>query len=100
MNIQKKKYQVVTYHPTENGFDEKSEHNTLAEAKAECKEYLYKDNPGYKWYEEAYIITDTEVVMVFDEFHHNGRKPYSIEIAQFSFAKPQQAAAVQLSLNF
>lgn len=91
-----KKYQVISYHPTENGYDEKRDWNTLAEAKAECKKLLYHDNPDYRWYEKMFIVTDTEVVMVFDEYHHNGRKPFDCETKDFSFRKQPE----QLALSF
>jgi hypothetical protein len=91
-----KKYQVISYHPIENGYDEKCDWNTLAEAKKECKQLLYHDNPDYRWYEKMFIVTATEVVMVFDEYHHNGRKPYSFETEKFTFRKQPE----QLALSF
>ena len=75
-----KKYHIISYHPTENGYDEKKDYNTLAEAKAECKYLLYRDNPQYQFYEKMFIVTDMEIVMVFDRFYHHGRKPYDYEI--------------------
>ena len=82
---QNKKYQVISYHPTENGYDEKGDYNRLDDAKKECKKLLYHDNPDYKWYQEMFILTDTKVVMVFDEYHKNGRKPYDFETKEFNF---------------
>lgn len=97
---QYKKYQVISYHPTENGYDEKGDHDRLEDAKKECKQLLYHDNPNYKWYAKMYILTDTEVILVFDEYHKQGRKPYDFETNDFAFAKPKAENSVQLSLNF
>ena len=91
-----KKYCVISYHPVENGYDSKGEHYNLADAKKECKQLLFHDNENFRWYEKMFILTDKEVVMVFDEYHHNGRKPYSFEAEKFSFRKQSE----QLELLF
>jgi len=88
------KYHVITYHPTVNGFDEKPEVKDMKQAKEAAKWYL---NNGY---ESVYILTDTEVVKVFDKYNRNGRKAYDFEIDKFTFAKRQQTTAIQLSFNF
>lgn len=69
-----KKFSVISYHPTENGYDEKKDCNTLAEAFSECKILLSNG------YEKAFIIKDKRIVLVFDEYHHNGRNPYDHEV--------------------
>lgn len=48
---QEKRYQIVTYHHSENGFDEKGYFYTLNEAKFQAREYL--EDPD--WYEGAGI---------------------------------------------
>ena len=90
------KYSVISYHPVENGYDSKGEHYNLADAKKECKQLLFHDNENFRWYEKMFILTDKEVVMVFDEHHKQGRKPYECEKEDSDFTITEQ----QLSLNF
>ncbi len=85
MNRANYKYHIITYHPFENGYDEKPEEKTLAEAKAAAKKLLFENNPDFKWYEAVYIITNKTIVWVFDEFSKKGRKPYQHEFKEFNF---------------
>lgn len=80
-----KKYHIVSYHHTENGYDGKMDYDTLVEAKREAKRLLYHDNDNYRWYEKMFITCENGIVMVFDENYHDGRKPYSFEQEDFNF---------------
>lgn len=79
----KKKYHLVTYHPTENGYDDKEDVNTMAEATKLAKRYL--SMPEY--YDSVYVFNETEnkLQRVFDQFSKNGRKPYESEIQKFQY---------------
>lgn len=77
------KYHVIVQIEYGN-MDEKPEVKTMAQAEEAAKWYL--DNG----LEAVYILTDTEIVKVFEKGCRNGRKPYHSETEQFNFAKPKE----------
>lgn len=77
------KYHIITKCDW-NGMDEKPEAKTIAQANEAAKWYL---NNGY---ESVYVLTDKEIVKVFDKNNRKGRKPYYFETEKFTFAKPKE----------
>ena len=80
-----KKYQIFTYHPFENGYDEKPEESSMQAAKKTAKRLLFTDNPDFRWYEKVFILSVHKIHWVFDKYNRNGRKPYEHEMHAFSF---------------
>lgn len=78
-----KPYRIITYHPTHNGYDEKPEAATYSEAKADARRLLLEDNPNFCYCEKVFVLYGRTLKRVYDEHHHNGRKPYDFEIEMF-----------------
>lgn len=71
------KYHLVTYHPTENGYDDKEDLNSMKEANSCAENYLKE------MYEEVLVFSNHSLVKVFDKRHKRGRKPYPFEMKKF-----------------
>ena len=71
-----KKFHLITYHPTENGYDEKEDLDTMKEVNLYAKYYL-------KTQMAVFVLSRHQLVKVFDEQSKRGRKPYSFEIKKF-----------------
>ena len=82
-------YHIITYHPVENGFDDKSDHETYSEAKVAAKRLLTKDNPDFRYVEKVFILHETKpfakLMRVYDKDNRNGRRPFGIEKQDFNF---------------
>lgn len=74
------KYHLVTYHPTENGYDDKEDLGTMKEVNSCAKDYLKEK------YEKVFVFSGHSLVKVFDERHKRGRKPYPFEMEKFQSA--------------
>lgn len=74
------KYHLITYHPTENGYDDKEDLGTMKEVNSCAKDYLKEK------YEKVLVFSGHSLVKVFDEHHTNGRKPYPFERKEFQSA--------------
>ncbi len=74
------KYHLVTYHPTENGYDDKEDLNSMKEVNSCAEKYLKE------MYEEVLVFSNHSLVKVFDKRHKRGRKPYPFEMKKFQSA--------------
>ena len=74
------KYHLVTYHPTENGYDDKEDLNSMKEVNSCAENYLKE------MYEEVLVFSNNSLVKVFDKRHKRGRKPYPFEMKKFQSA--------------
>lgn len=68
------KYHLITYHPTENGYDEKDDLDTMKEVDLCAKNYLKAQM------EKVFVFSNHSLVKVFDERHKRGRKPFPFEV--------------------
>ena len=74
------KYHLVTYHPTENGYDDKEDLGTMKEVNSCAENYLKE------MYEEVLVFSNQSLVKVFDKRHKRGRKPFPFEMKKFQSA--------------
>ena len=74
------KYHLITYHPTENGYDDKEDLDTMKEVNSCAENYLKE------MYEEVLVFSNHQLIKVFDKRHKRGRKPYSFEVKRFQSA--------------
>ena len=72
-----KKYHLIIYHPTENGFDDAEDLDTMKEVSSCAKGYLQEG------YEKIFVFSNHSLVKVFDKYHKRGRKPYPLETKNF-----------------
>lgn len=72
-----KKYHLIIYHPTENGYDDAEDLDTMKEVSSCAKGYLQEE------YEKIFVFSNHSLGKVFDKYHKRGRKPYPLETKNF-----------------
>lgn len=74
------KYHLVTYHPTENGYDDKEDLDSMKVVVFCAKNYLKAQ------VETVFVFSNHSLVKVFDKRHKRGRKPFPFEMKKFQSA--------------
>ena len=78
------KYHLIT-DCSDSGQDDKDYVNTLEEAKSLACQYLKGDNFTFP-YDTVYVFNElnNELILVFDEYSKNGRKPTTSDLGHFN----------------